>query len=167
MQVITHYPHVLLATNNVATDHARADNQVKPPILPPEQANKTHEERAFNPKNERAPAYTLVEKDPQQAAKQAQSELQKLLDPKTLLPQPLKIATNNTPVLKRKDIQNKVANSDSTVRQNQMSKNTKPSINAFLVDQEPAYFQQRGEQISQYYQQQTTPNEESQLFALI
>ncbi|PKG56329.1 hypothetical protein [Shewanella sp. GutDb-MelDb] len=53
MQVVTNYPNVPLSTSNVATDAARTDNQQRPPVLPPPQASKGHEERAFNPQHER------------------------------------------------------------------------------------------------------------------
>ncbi|WOT05410.1 hypothetical protein [Shewanella youngdeokensis] len=53
MQVVTHYPNVPLSTSNVATDSARTDNQQRPPVVPPSQASKGHEERAFNPQHER------------------------------------------------------------------------------------------------------------------
>ena len=53
MLVVTNYPNVPISTSNVATDSARTDNQQRPPVLPPPQASKGHEERAFNPQNER------------------------------------------------------------------------------------------------------------------
>lgn len=53
MLVVSNYPQVPLATSNVATDLARVDNQLKPVVIPPQQATKAHEERAFNPQNER------------------------------------------------------------------------------------------------------------------
>ncbi|MCL1052010.1 hypothetical protein L2755_20665 [Shewanella abyssi] len=53
MIVATNYPNVPISTSNVATDSARTDNQQRPPVLPPPQASKGHEERAFNPQHER------------------------------------------------------------------------------------------------------------------
>lgn len=54
MLVVTNYPQVPIATTNAATDAARVDSQQRPPIVPPQEATKGHEERAFNPQNERA-----------------------------------------------------------------------------------------------------------------
>ncbi|MGL5489556.1 MAG: hypothetical protein ACRDC6_25270, partial [Shewanella sp.] len=53
MLLVSNYPQVPLATTNVATDSARVDNQLKPVVIPPQAATKGHEERAFNPQNER------------------------------------------------------------------------------------------------------------------
>lgn len=53
MLVVSNYPQVPLATSNVATDSVRVDNQLKPVVIPPQAATKGHEERAFNPQNER------------------------------------------------------------------------------------------------------------------
>ncbi|BFL86229.1 hypothetical protein LFREDSHE_46790 [Shewanella baltica] len=89
MLVVSNYPQVPLATTNVATDSARVDNQLKPVVIPPQAATKGHEERAFNPQNERTADQTqqqtktlennqqqVQEKQQQQQSSQQQSQQQ-------------------------------------------------------------------------------------------
>ena len=61
MLVVTNYPQVPIATSNVATDLARADNQQAKPILPPQELSKAHQERAYNQQNERLTRHELIE----------------------------------------------------------------------------------------------------------
>ncbi|WP_282109148.1 hypothetical protein [Shewanella algicola] len=168
MIINTHYPQVPLATSNVATDLARVDNQQKPPIIPPQEPNKGHEERAFNPQNERAAAYVVAEKKQQQNQSQRQQQglTQQSVDPKALLQQPtrqqtrqqqtVRVLANLTPALQRKDIQIKsqlTAVNDQTELKQHQKDSSMSNANA----------QQFGQRIGQFYQQQSAPNIESQL----
>ena len=167
MIITTHYPQVPLATSNVATDLARVDNQQKPPIIPPQEPSKGHEERAFNPQNERAPTYVVAEKKQQQdqSQRQQQNLTQQSVDPKALLQQPtrqqaqqkqtLRVIASNTPALQRKDIQVK---SQSTPVKNQTESKPRQTDNMTSTSA-----QQFGMRIGQFYQQQSAPNLESQL----
>ncbi|MGX9460678.1 hypothetical protein ACWXWU_05465 [Shewanella sp. A14] len=165
MIVTTHYPQVPLATSNVATDLARVDNQQKPPIIPPQEPTKGHEERSLNPQNERATAYVVAEKKQQQeqAKRQQQSATQQAVEskaiaaPAAIRPQALRIIASQTPALQRKDIQIKTqAATPKTTpepRQRQSLDTSAPT----------ATYQQFGQRIGQFYQQQSAPNNESQL----
>ena len=53
MLVVTNYPNVPIATTNAATDAARTDNLQRPPVIPPQEASKGHNERPFNSQHER------------------------------------------------------------------------------------------------------------------
>jgi len=75
MIITTHYPQIPLATSNVATDLARVDNQQKPPVIPPQEPTKGHEERQLNPQNERANAYIVAEKKQQEQTKRQQQNV--------------------------------------------------------------------------------------------
>ncbi|MCL1112184.1 hypothetical protein L2703_00955 [Shewanella basaltis] len=163
MIITTHYPQVPLATSNVATDLARVDNQQKPPIIPPQEPSKGHEERAFNPQNERAQTYVIAEKKQQQgqSLRQQQNLTQQSVDPKALLqqstrPQTVRVMASNTPALQRKDIQIK---SQSTPVKNQIESKQRQTDN----NMSSATAQQFGMRIGQFYQQQSAPNLESQL----
>ena len=163
MIITTHYPQVPLATSNVATDLARVDNQQKPPIIPPQEAIKVHEKRAFNPQNERAQTYVIAEKKQQQGQSQRQQQnlTQQSVDPKALLqqstrPQTVRVMASNTPALQRKDIQIK---SQSTPVKNQIESKQRQTDNNMTS----ATAQQFGVRIGQFYQQQSAPNLESQL----
>ncbi|MCT8988504.1 hypothetical protein [Shewanella phaeophyticola] len=150
---------------------ARVDNQQKPPIIPPQEPSKGHEERAFNPQNERAQAYVVAEKKQQQdqSQRQQQNLTQQSVDPKALLQQPtrqqtqqqqtVRVLANLTPALQRKDIQIKsqsTAVNDQTELKQRQTDSSMSNANA----------QQFGQRIGQFYQQQTAPNIESQLQTL-
>ena len=172
MLITTHYPQVPLATSNVATDLARVDNQQKPPIIPPQKPAKGHEERSFNPQNERAvgaTAYAVAEKKQQQnqSSHQQHTLTQQSADPKTLAsqsirPQSIRINPSNVPALQRKDIQIKTQSSElksqPQTRQRESSQTT---------SQSPAVYQKFGQRIGQFYQQQSAPNIESQLQTIV
>ncbi|GGB45400.1 hypothetical protein K8B83_00670 [Shewanella inventionis] len=163
MIINTHYPQVPLATSNVATDLARVDNQQKPPIIPPQEPSKGHEERAFNPQNERAQAFVVAEKKQQQdqSQRQQQNLTQQSVDPKALLqqatrPQTVRIMASNTPALQRKDIQIK---SQSATTKSYIESTPRQADSSMTN----ATAQQFGMRIGQFYQQQSAPNLESQL----
>ncbi|WP_137223752.1 MULTISPECIES: hypothetical protein [Shewanella] len=164
MIITTHYPQIPLATSNVATDLARVDNQQKPPIIPPQEPAKGHQERSLNPQNERASTYIVAEKKQQQeqAKRQQQSTTQQSLESKVIAspairPQVIKILASQTPALQRKDIQLKtqVATAKTTPEPRQ-----RQSLDA---GESSAIYQQFGQRIGQFYQQQSVPDNQSQL----
>jgi len=148
MLINSHYPQVPLATSNVATDLARVDNQQKPPIIPPQQPTKNHPERAFNPQNERAPAYKIVE----QKQQQQRSSNQQQTSEQAPLNQPVKVTASNSPTIQRKDIRIKL--SSSAQAETTTPDNKKAATHASTQD--AAYFQLVRQHVSQYYGQHKT-----------
>ncbi|MCW3172114.1 hypothetical protein [Shewanella subflava] len=148
MLINSHYPQVPLATSNVATDLARVDNQQKPPIIPPQQPTQNHPERAYNPQNERVPAYKIVEqKQQQQHANNQQQTAQQAIPS-----QPVRVIASNTPTIQRKDIRIKLATSAQT--ETTTPENKKAANHASTQD--AAYFQLVRQHVSQYYGQHKT-----------
>ncbi|MFI3245260.1 MAG: hypothetical protein R3Y10_02050 [Ferrimonas sp.] len=54
MFLVSNFPHVPLTTSNAPTDSAAREQQLRPPLPPPEPLMKTAAERAIDPKNERS-----------------------------------------------------------------------------------------------------------------
>ncbi|QIR15890.1 hypothetical protein [Shewanella aestuarii] len=164
MLINSHYPQVPLATSNVATDLARADNQQRPPIIPPQQPSKGHEERAYNPQNERAPAYSLLERQHQQqhSASQRQAFVQQLLSPSPLVAQTIKVVADDNPTLLRKDIRSKH-------RQDQQDQtNRRHSKMAKHTDAESAvFYQQVRDHLERFYNAQPNPHAGSMFSVVI
>lgn len=174
MLVVSNYPQVPLATSNVATDSARVDNQLKPVVIPPQAATKGHEERAFNPQNERTAdqaqqqAKTLEhnqqqvqEKQQQQQSSQQQNQQQQekkapLVVAERVLPKTLKIAARGQAALQRKDIRLKVSQGATSY-----ASNAKANVRQSLQGESTQFYQQLGQRIGQFYQQQTQPEKES------
>ncbi|MBP6519461.1 MULTISPECIES: hypothetical protein [unclassified Shewanella] len=175
MLVVSNYPQVPLATSNVATDSARVDNQLKPVVIPPQAATKGHEERAFNPQNERTAdqaqqqAKTLEhnqqqvqEKQQQQQSSQQQNQQQQekkapLVVAERVLPKTLKIAARGQAALQRKDIRLKVSQGATSYA----SSSAKANVRQSLQGESSQFYQQLGQRIGQFYQQQTQPEQES------
>lgn len=175
MLVVSNYPQVPLATSNVATDSARVDNQLKPVVIPPQAATKGHEERAFNPQNERTAdqaqqqAKTLEhnqqqvqEKQQQQQSSQQQNQQQQekkapLVVAERVLPKTLKIAARGQAALQRKDIRLKVSQGATSYA----SRSAKANVRQSLQGESSQFYQQLGQRIGQFYQQQTQPEQES------
>jgi len=165
MIVTTPYPQIPLTTSNVATDLARVDNQQKPVILPPQEPAKSHEERSFNPQNERARAYVVAGKkqQQQQSTRQQQNSMlqnsmQQAVAPKAVArPKTSSMIASHTPALQRKDIQlkNPSPNTKTTAEPSQRQ--------PLAAGVSPAMLQQFGQRIGQFYQQQSVPHVESQL----
>lgn len=147
MLINSHYPQVPLATSNVATDLARVDNQQKPPIIPPQQPTKNHPERAYNPQNERTPAYKIVEQKQQQGSSNQQQTAQQA--PQS---QPVRVIASNSPTIQRKDIRIKLPTSAQTET---TAPNNKKAAN-HASTQDAAYFQLVRQHVSQYYGQHKT-----------
>ncbi|WP_394129206.1 hypothetical protein [Shewanella maritima] len=160
MLINTNYPQVPIATSNVATDLARADNQQKPPIIPPQQLTKPHEERAFNPQNERVPAYAVKEKQQQQQSAQQQSAQQQA---NQQMPQQAQKAAMQTLIrpqiksaaLSRRDLHNQAS---GQARERSSAPAPRQINMQRLRQQSPEVIAQFKEQISSFYHQQTTPN---------
>ncbi|HAY95549.1 hypothetical protein [Shewanella sp.] len=175
MLVVSNYPQVPLATSNVATDSARVDNQLKPVVIPPQAATKGHEERAFNPQNERTTdqaqqqAKTLEhnqqqvqEKQQQQQSSQQQNQQQQekkapLVVAERVLPKTLKIAARGQAALQRKDIRLKVSQGATSYA----TSSAKANVRQSLQGESSQFYQQLGQRIGQFYQQQTQPEQES------
>ncbi|WP_415775656.1 hypothetical protein ACMYQ1_00830 [Shewanella oncorhynchi] len=175
MLVVSNYPQVPLATSNVATDSARVDNQLKPVVIPPQAATKGHEERAFNPQNERTAdqaqqqAKTLEhnqqqvqEKQQQQQSSQQQNQQQQekkapLVVAERVLPKTLKIAARGQAALQRKDIRLKVSQGATSYA----TSSAKANVRQSLQGESSQFYQQLGQRIGQFYQQQTQPEQES------
>ncbi|WP_153913026.1 hypothetical protein [Shewanella sp. TC10] len=173
MLVVTNYPQVPIATSNVATDLARADNQQAKPILPPQELSKAHQERAYNQQNERLTRHELLEQKQQQkqSAEQQQTQ-QQALGPKGIFPQLLRVAANSNPTIQRRDIQQKNAQSTNVEADKSTNKDNSRAIQSLLLndaseEQSEVFYQQLGERVGQFYQQQTTPSDQNQLFALV
>lgn len=184
MLVVSNYPQVPLATTNVATDTARVDNQLKPVVIPPQAATKGHEERAFNPQNERTAEQAqqqarllehsqqqIQEKQQQQQSSQQQNQQQQEKKAPVLAAVPaqaktLKIAPRGQAALQRKDIRLKVGQSAI----NYASTNTKASnspTRQSTQGESPQFYQQLGQRIGLFYEQQTQPEQEPAMSAWI
>ncbi|EGT3626188.1 hypothetical protein FAP94_07275 [Morganella morganii] len=179
MLVVSNYPQVPLATSNVATDSARVDNQLKPVVIPPQAATKGHEERAFNPQNERAADQTqqqtktlennqqqVQEKQQQQQSSQQQSQQQQekkapLVVAERVLPKTLKVAARGQAALQRKDIRLKVSQGAANYASSNAKANTSSAARQSLQGESTQFYQQLGQRIGQFYQQQTQPEQES------
>jgi len=179
MLVVSNYPQVPLATSNVATDSARVDNQLKPVVIPPQAATKGHEERAFNPQNERTADQTqqqtktlennqqqVQEKQQQQQSSQQQSQQQQekkapLVVAERVLPKTLKIAARGQAALQRKDIRLKVSQGAANYASSNAKANTSSAGRQSLQGESTQFYQQLGQRIGQFYQQQTQPEQES------
>ncbi|MCU7994269.1 hypothetical protein L5L55_05780 [Shewanella glacialipiscicola] len=182
MLVVSNYPQVPLATTNVATDSARVDNQLKPVVIPPQAATKGHQERAFNPQNERTAEQTqqqtktlehnqqqVQEKQQQQHSSQQQSQQQQerkapLVVAERVLPKMLKMAIRGQAALQRKDIRLKVSQDAASYINNSAKANTIISVTRQFPQDEPNHFyQQLGQRISLFYERQTQPEQEPAL----
>ncbi|MGR3971338.1 hypothetical protein [Shewanella sp. 1180_01] len=179
MLVVSNYPQVPLATSNVATDSARVDNQLKPVVIPPQAATKGHEERAFNPQNERTADQSqqqtktlehnqqqVQEKQQQQQSSQQQSQQQQekkapLVVAERVLPKTLKVAARGQAALQRKDIRLKVSQGAANYASSNAKANTSSAARQSLQGESTQFYQQLGQRIGQFYQQQIQPEQES------
>ncbi|QUN05966.1 hypothetical protein KDN34_00265 [Shewanella yunxiaonensis] len=165
MQLVSNYPQVPLATSNPATDAARVEGQQRPPVIPPQEPAKGHEERAFNAQNERtadaaqqnAKQATLVHEQQQSNQQQQQSSQQQKQQGKSLL-----AAVFIKPALDRKDIRNRV---DPTPLNNRQTA-TSDSSEHPMPDESDDFYRALGNRIAEYYQQQTSPLTTANLEAL-
>ncbi|MBT1445179.1 hypothetical protein KJI95_11670 [Shewanella sp. JM162201] len=112
MLIATNYPQVPLATSNAATDSLRVESQQRPPIVPAPELTKGHEERAFNPQNERtadepqvqAKLQQRVDERQQQQHQQQQQKQSEQQAQQTPPAKPLKLPPRLPAGLNRKDV---------------------------------------------------------------
>jgi hypothetical protein len=157
MLINTHYPQVPISTSNVATDLARIDNQQRPPLLPPQEPSKGHEERAFNPKNERSPIELVKERQQQQqqSAQQSVQQEKALNAPQNaaqVAAKPVFFAAYQKAALQRKDVH---------VRQNETQKspvNQGLAANPALKGHKDEFYQALGQHVEAFYQTQVQPS---------
>ncbi len=159
MLVPTNYPQVPIATSNVATDSARIDNQQRPPIIPPKEATKGHEERSFNPQNERSAEQAnaklldkVQQKQQQQGSEQHQQQEQKSKSQGDRLLAQLRKNLPSKPALQRKDIRLQTSPQTKPVPQHEHK------TPVLVDDKTMAFYQEFGQRIGQFYQSQTEPN---------
>lgn len=155
MLVVTNYPNVPIATSNAATDSARTDSQQRPPIIPPQQPTKGHEERAFSPQHERTADQTqtqtklresVQDKQQRQSQQQDQSGQEKQKQNQALN---LKQLLSQRAPLKRSDIK----------LPGQAAPNTeKNSPKQPMPNETLQFYQAFGVHIEAFYQQRTEPN---------
>lgn len=164
MLVVTNYPQVPIATSNVATDAARVDNQQRPPIIPPKEATKGHEERSFNPQNERITEQEFSknlervnQKQQQQGSEQQQQHEQKSKSQADQLLAQLRKKLPAKPALQRQDIrifQQYTAQSEAASQQKTEMQSVELTHESFH------FYQDFGKRIGAFYQQQAQVAEE-------
>lgn len=156
MLVVTNYPNVPIATSNAATDSARTDGQQRPPIIPPQQATKGHEERAFNPQHERTAEHaqnqaklreSVQQKQQGHSQQQEQSGQEKQ---KQNAPLNLKLLLSQRGPLKRSDIK--------LPGQASPSNESKTPTKQPMPNEALQFYQAFGVRIEAFYQQRTEPN---------
>jgi hypothetical protein len=154
MLINSHYPQVPISTSNVATDLARIDNQQKPPLLPPQEPSKGHEDRAYNQNNERAPADVIKQKQQQEQQQNASLYQQKASVQTAAAPvaaKAVRFVANSKAALERKDLQLK-----QPAKEHQ--KDTRGlANNPNLQGQSTRFYQQLGQQVEQFYQAKVSP----------
>jgi hypothetical protein len=186
MLVVTNYPNVPIATTNAATDAARIDNQQRPPVIPPQEMTKGHDERAFNPQHERTAqqAEVLARLNEKNQGKQKDTEQQQqavkqhLQQAKSVEPLRINNLLKGKAALQRRDIRNqlpsiavhaitdkhtRVQKSDINSTQSESKKETRSG----MLGQAPEVYQKFGQHIETFYQQQTEPKVQPAVSALI
>jgi hypothetical protein len=154
MLINSHYPQVPISTSNVATDLARIDNQQKPPLLPPQEPSKGHEERAYDQNNERAPADVIKQKQQQEQQQNASLYQQKASTQTAATPVAAKAAriiANNKAALERKDIHVKLPAKEGQKEPKGLANHPN------LQGQSNDFYQQLGQQVEQFYQANVSP----------
>lgn len=169
MLVVTNYPNVPIATTNAATDAARTDNLQRPPVIPPQELTKGHDERSFNPQHERTAQQAdvlarLNEKNQgkqQGAAQQQESAQQQVQQTKPVEALRVKDLLRGKPALQRRDIRTQQV--DMSIPKTESTKETRPTI----LGQAPEFYQMFGQYIETFYQQQAEPKTQPAVSALI
>lgn len=167
MLVVTNYPHVPIATTNAATDSARTDNLQRPPVIPPAEPTKGHEERSFSAQNERTAEHAdaqarLNERSQGKQQDTGQQQQEKQQDQAKHVPsQLIKDLLRGKPALQRRDIRtNQKENSNDTPQKN-------TSERGMILDQPSEFYREFGQHVGSFYQQQTHPHDEPALSTLI
>ncbi len=167
MLVVTNYPHVPIATTNAATDSARTDNLQRPPVIPPAEPTKGHEERSFSAQNERTAEHAdaqarLNERSQGKQQDTGQQQQGKQQDQaKHAATQLVKDLLRGKPALQRGDIR---SNQQEVSNHAPQKKSTERGI---ILDQPSEFYREFGQRVESFYQQQTHPNDEPLLSALI
>lgn len=161
MSIVTSFPNVPISPSNVATDSARAENLQRPPILPPTQASKAHEERAFNPQHERAADQAQTQaklrgsvQDKQQGGSQ-EGQTQQEHKKHSPASDVTALASYRAP-LKRSDIKL------LSPQQHQGA-----TLSKALPDQTPSFYRTFGLHIAAFYNTQAQPKAEPQMLTVI
>ncbi len=167
MLVVTNYPNVPIATTNAATDAARTDNLQKPPVIPPQEATKGHNERPFNSQHERTAQQAEVlarlnekSQGKQQGAAQQESAKQHLQQTNPAEALKLNNLLKGKPALQRRDIRTQ-QQMDTTRAEG------KKEARQGMLGQAPEVYQKFGQHIETFYQQQTEPKVQPAVSALI
>ncbi len=159
MLVVTNYPQVPIATTNAATDAARVESQQRPPVVPPQESTKGHEERAFNPQHERTAEQAenqarlnerLQGKQQGHGQQQQEDKQQKETDKPQLAPLIAREPLRSQPALNRRDIR-------VVMQAINTSKQSAEQSSSALSDQPAEFYQAVSLHISSYYQQQSQP----------
>ncbi|MDO6639622.1 hypothetical protein Q4557_06575 [Shewanella sp. 5_MG-2023] len=178
MLIVTNYPQVPLATTNVATDLARADNQQAKPILPPQALTKPHHERALNQKNESLFRLNTIEEKHRQQRQSSDQQNQQHLSQQSalqqqapqsapltgLLPQLLRVAARNNPTVSRRDIQPQTPTKSTAINSDN---NKKTEVKQQIKQHSDEFYKQFGQHIATCYQQCTTPSPLAHLLILV
>ncbi|WP_299797812.1 hypothetical protein [uncultured Shewanella sp.] len=167
MLVVTNYPQVPIATTNAATDSARTDNQQRPPVIPPKELTKGHEERAFTSQHERTAEQADAQarlnervQGKQQGTGQQQQEGKQQEQAKQAAPQLIKDLLRGKPALQRRDIRT------HSQPVSQAAQKT-DSERAIILDQPSEFYREFGQRVGSFYQQQTHPHDEPAISTLI
>ncbi|MFQ6372332.1 hypothetical protein [Shewanella sp. YIC-542] len=164
MQLVSNYPQVPLATSNPATDAARIEGQQRPPVIPPQQPAKGHEERAFNPQHERTAdnaqqyaqlASQVHERQQQSNQQQQQNSRQQA---QTAAAQTPSAIIMMKPALKRKDIH--LADNVIPAPPSSAAATAMPS------GQSEDFYRTVARHVGNYYHQQTSPAADACIEAL-
>jgi len=171
MLVVTHYPQVPLATSNAATDAARVENQQRPPIIPPSEPTKGHEERAFSPEHERTADEPQIQSRLQQRVDERQQQQQgshqeqqqqqagEQQNGRQAARRPLKIPVKQQAALSRKDIKLR------SETRGQSKANAKASLpQAGMPEQ---FYRTIAAHVGDFYADRTVPDDEPVLSAWI
>ncbi|MGS0681713.1 hypothetical protein ACVBIL_11155 [Shewanella sp. 125m-7] len=157
MLVVTNYPNVPIATSNAATDSARTDSQQRPPIIPPQQPTKGHEERAFNPQHERTAEQAQTQaklRESVQGKQQGQSQHQEQSGQekqKQSAALNLKQLLRQCGPLKRSDI--KISG-----QQPEAASKEKAAAKPVMANETLEFYQAFGVRIETFYHQRTEPD---------
>jgi len=167
MLVVTNYPHVPIATTNAATDSARTDNQQRPPVIPPAELTKGHEERSFSAQHERTAEHAdaqarLNERSQGKQRDTGQQQQGKQQDQaEHAATQLIKDLLRGKPALQRRDIR---TNQQEISNYAPQKKNNERGI---ILDQPSDFYREFGQHVENFYQQQTHPHDEPVLSTLI
>ncbi|GIU38272.1 hypothetical protein L2719_20085 [Shewanella schlegeliana] len=156
MLVVTNYPNVPIATSNAATDSARTDGQQRPPIIPPQQATKGHEERAFNPQHERTAEHAQSQAKLRESVQQKQQGHSQQQEQSGQEKQKQAAALNLKQLLSQRG---PLKRSDIKIPQQAVVSSDVKSENKQTMPNEPLQFYQAfGVRIEAFYHQRTEPN---------